>query len=165
MGNTCKPMAVSFQCMTKFTTNKKKNNKKKTQSFIREKKKKDVVSWRLTKGWTQIFQYPVFCSMRWRVNTQATGWRVSCLTLIFLLHSTEYFTIPLPSIHLLLFYTSETLKKAKVYLWGSKWRGPIYNWSKAVWPAFSLNSQVSFSKTLSIKSNFVEVALHLECCI
>ena len=25
MGNTCKPMAVSFQCMTKFTTNKKKN--------------------------------------------------------------------------------------------------------------------------------------------
>ena len=27
MGNTCKPMAVSFQCMTKFTTNKKKNKK------------------------------------------------------------------------------------------------------------------------------------------
>ena len=26
MGNTCKPMAVLFQCMTKFTTNKK--NKK-----------------------------------------------------------------------------------------------------------------------------------------
>ena len=25
MGNTCKPMAVSFQCMTKSTTNKKKN--------------------------------------------------------------------------------------------------------------------------------------------
>ena len=24
MGNTCKPMAVSFQCMTKFSTNKKK---------------------------------------------------------------------------------------------------------------------------------------------
>ena len=24
MGNTCKPMAVSFQCMTEFTTNKKK---------------------------------------------------------------------------------------------------------------------------------------------
>ena len=29
MGNTCKPMAVSFQCMTKSTTNKKKNKKKK----------------------------------------------------------------------------------------------------------------------------------------
>ena len=29
MGNTCKPMAVSFQCMTKFTTNKKKKWKKK----------------------------------------------------------------------------------------------------------------------------------------
>ena len=25
MGNTCKPMAVSFQCMTKFTTKKKIN--------------------------------------------------------------------------------------------------------------------------------------------
>ena len=24
MGNTCKPMAVSFQCMTKSTTNEKK---------------------------------------------------------------------------------------------------------------------------------------------
>ena len=32
MGNTCKPMAVSFQCMTKFTTKKRKksmNEKKK----------------------------------------------------------------------------------------------------------------------------------------
>ena len=33
MRNTCKPMAVSFQCMTKFTTNKKrKKEKKKRQS-------------------------------------------------------------------------------------------------------------------------------------
>ena len=29
MGNTCKPMAVSFQCMTKFTTNKLINYLKK----------------------------------------------------------------------------------------------------------------------------------------
>ena len=29
MGNTCKPMAVSFQCMIKFTTNKKKKRKEK----------------------------------------------------------------------------------------------------------------------------------------
>ena len=29
MGNTCKPMAVSFQCMTKSTTIKKKKKKKK----------------------------------------------------------------------------------------------------------------------------------------
>ena len=29
MGNTCKPMAVSFQCMTKSTTIKKKRKKKK----------------------------------------------------------------------------------------------------------------------------------------
>ena len=35
MGNTCKPMAVSFQCMTKFTTNKKKIIKKKLAEFNR----------------------------------------------------------------------------------------------------------------------------------
>ena len=29
MGNTCKPMAVSFQCMTKFTTKKRKEKKRK----------------------------------------------------------------------------------------------------------------------------------------
>ena len=29
MGNTCKPIAVSFQCMTKSTTNKKRRKKKK----------------------------------------------------------------------------------------------------------------------------------------
>ena len=32
MGNTCKPMAVSFQCMTKFTTKKKKKIKKKSNT-------------------------------------------------------------------------------------------------------------------------------------
>ena len=37
MGNTCKPMAVSFQCMTKFTTNKKKKKKVKK---IKNKKQK-----------------------------------------------------------------------------------------------------------------------------
>ena len=45
MGNTCKPMAISFQCMTKSTTNKKKkniNNKKnkKEKNKKKEKKKK-----------------------------------------------------------------------------------------------------------------------------
>ena len=35
MGNTCKPMAVSFQCMTKFTTNKK--------IYKLKKKKKEMV--------------------------------------------------------------------------------------------------------------------------
>ena len=34
MGNTCKPMAVSFQCMTKSTTNKKKKNEKKKEFYI-----------------------------------------------------------------------------------------------------------------------------------
>ena len=39
MGNTCKPMAVSFQCMTKYTTNKKKikkERKKKNLSAMQE---------------------------------------------------------------------------------------------------------------------------------
>ena len=38
MWNTCKPMALSFQCMTKFTTNKKKKERKK-----RRKKKEDEI--------------------------------------------------------------------------------------------------------------------------
>ena len=29
MGKTCEPKAFSFQCVTKFTTNKKKEEKKK----------------------------------------------------------------------------------------------------------------------------------------
>ena len=37
MGNTCKPLAVSFQCMTKSTTNKKKKKKVKN-----EKKKRNM---------------------------------------------------------------------------------------------------------------------------
>ena len=41
MGNTCKPLAVSFQCMTKSTTNKKKKKKKnKGKSSLNAKKKK-----------------------------------------------------------------------------------------------------------------------------
>ena len=32
-GNTCKPMAVSFQCMTKSTTNKKNKNKIKSRDI------------------------------------------------------------------------------------------------------------------------------------
>ena len=33
MGNTCKPMAVSLQCMAKFTTNKKKEKEKKKKRW------------------------------------------------------------------------------------------------------------------------------------
>ena len=40
MGNTCKPMAVLFQCMTKFTTNKKKKKKKKKDKKKTTKKNK-----------------------------------------------------------------------------------------------------------------------------
>ena len=39
MGNTCKPLAVSFQCMTKSTTNKKK---KKKNSFIKKKEEETL---------------------------------------------------------------------------------------------------------------------------
>ena len=39
MGNTCKPMAVLFQCMTKFTTNKKK--KERINPTLLHKKKKE----------------------------------------------------------------------------------------------------------------------------
>ena len=38
MGNTCKPKAVSFQCMTKSTTIKKNNN-------LKKKIKKNKASW------------------------------------------------------------------------------------------------------------------------
>ena len=34
MGKTCEPKALSFQCMTKFTTNKIKNKKKKRKIKI-----------------------------------------------------------------------------------------------------------------------------------
>ena len=52
MGNTCKPMAVSFQCMTKSTTIKKK---KKKRIQLKKKKKKrcqlNQMSLSCTKYW------------------------------------------------------------------------------------------------------------------
>ena len=47
MGNTCKPMAVSFQCMKKSNTIKKKKIKKKSSG-------KEWVSDREGVGWTQV---------------------------------------------------------------------------------------------------------------
>ena len=38
MGNTRKPMAVSFQCMTKSSTNKKNKNKKIKEHILKKKK-------------------------------------------------------------------------------------------------------------------------------
>ena len=51
MGNTCKPLAVSFQCMTKSTINKKKKkNKKKKASKLRQKIHHTfIISYRLGK--------------------------------------------------------------------------------------------------------------------
>ena len=37
MGNTCKPMAVSFQCMTKSTTNNKKKKNVFQKSYLQHK--------------------------------------------------------------------------------------------------------------------------------
>ena len=37
MGNTCKSMAVSFQCMTKSTTIKKKEKKRKEKETLKKK--------------------------------------------------------------------------------------------------------------------------------
>ena len=47
MWNTCKAMAVSFQCMTKSTTNKKRKRKRKKNTIltIKKKKKVDICIW------------------------------------------------------------------------------------------------------------------------
>ena len=61
MGNTCKPMAVSFQCMTKSTTNKKKKLKKINIHLERngkKKKKNTLIS--LLKNIFQYFQKTFF---------------------------------------------------------------------------------------------------------
>ena len=50
MGNTCKPMDVSFQCMTKSTTNKKYINKNLKKEILKKKKKKRAVR---DKRWLQ----------------------------------------------------------------------------------------------------------------
>ena len=42
MGKTCKPMAVSFQCMKKFTTNKKIQTTKKKRKEKKKKIKKKI---------------------------------------------------------------------------------------------------------------------------
>ena len=56
MGNTCKPMAVSFQCMTKFTTNKKKKSEKK-------KEKKLILSKNVFNVLLTFFQLQVLVSL------------------------------------------------------------------------------------------------------
>ena len=50
MWNTCKPLAVSFQCMTKSTTNKKKKKKKKGR-YIWELKKSEESPWGRRRTW------------------------------------------------------------------------------------------------------------------
>ena len=45
MGNTCKPMAVSFQCMTKSTTHTKKKRVLITQRKKKEKENIALLEW------------------------------------------------------------------------------------------------------------------------
>ena len=59
MGNTCKPMALSFQCMTKFTTKKNNNNK----LNIKEKKEKSFCNWLLDTDKNHIYDNFV-CSLK-----------------------------------------------------------------------------------------------------
>ena len=49
MGNTCKPMAVSFQCMTKSTTNKKKKDY--TVEIANRFKGLDLIECLMNYGW------------------------------------------------------------------------------------------------------------------
>ena len=69
MGNTCKPMAVSFQCMTKSTTIKKKEKKKKRKSH----------GWRSLVGMGSLIvkhnwatSLSLFIFMHWRRKWQPT---------------------------------------------------------------------------------------------
>ena len=55
MGNTCKPKAVSFQCMTKFTTNKKKKKRishrpRKPVHKVDKEEKKFLIGWELNQN-------------------------------------------------------------------------------------------------------------------
>ena len=43
MGNTCKPMAVSFKCMTKSTTNKKKKKNSFESVLMRRMKLEPII--------------------------------------------------------------------------------------------------------------------------
>ena len=49
MGNTCKPMAVSFQCMTKSTTIKNNNNNNKFKKIKGQKEKKYIYIYNIKK--------------------------------------------------------------------------------------------------------------------
>ena len=48
MGNTCKPMAVSFQCMTKSTTNKKKKKRSFDHTHTHTQKRSPLFQYHIT---------------------------------------------------------------------------------------------------------------------
>ena len=59
MGNICKPMAVSFQCMTKSTTNKKKEKRKKNWVYVSDAKYYDLLAliFENEKSWSDVHTY------------------------------------------------------------------------------------------------------------
>ena len=62
MGNTCKPMAVSFQCMTKFTTNKKKKGKSKKKNHkISSEEKPRCQKWDGYKTFPSMICFTISC--------------------------------------------------------------------------------------------------------
>ena len=58
MGNTCKPMAVSFQCMTKSTTNKNFKKKKKRRIPLHPASGNQQVREPASKGTCSLFLLP-----------------------------------------------------------------------------------------------------------
>ena len=72
MGNTCKPMAVSFQCMTKFTTNKKK---KKTDAVRKSKTNKGSINIILSlMVWTTIHAHTLseYKALEWLIHVNVS---------------------------------------------------------------------------------------------
>ena len=73
MGNTCKPMAVSFQCMTKFTTKKKKRGlllERKAMTNLDNLLKRTDITWltkvRLVKA--MVFQVVMYVRLDHKEN-------------------------------------------------------------------------------------------------
>ena len=76
MGNTCKPLAVSFQCMTKSTTNKKKKKKIQTiETHNHLNKLPGKEFWRVKKAYFKWF-HTVYFHLHIIEMTKLLRWRI-----------------------------------------------------------------------------------------